>query len=200
VSYLKDGLPASFMSLSAVSLAWWVHYDAELALRGDGQKWAQLIDTASRRAIQAEMDAESRITYRDAALEAIALARKTQALPEYYCTRRELRLRTVFMRIGAWGKEWLQAEGETVFTVFVAAMPADIEFFRNNMANWGNVDDEIIAKVQIAKQLFKYLDEARPYLGVAGGELADRWLPQVHNLPKGNSRQACGVPELVQSI
>jgi hypothetical protein len=180
---LKDGLPASFMSLSAISLARWVHYDAELALGRDGQKWAQLIDAASRRAIQAKMDAEIRITYRDAALESIALAKKTRALPDYYCARRELRLRTVFMRRGAWGKEWLQAEGEKVVAIFVDAMPADIEFFRKNMANWSDVDGEIIAKVQIAKQLFKYLDEARPYLGVATGELADRWLAQIHNLP-----------------
>jgi hypothetical protein len=87
---LNDGVPDSFSDMSAGTLLRWVRADAAGDIGSNGQKLAQLIDVAAQRALQPEIDSESRAVFREAALGAIGIARMTRALPAYYCDRREL--------------------------------------------------------------------------------------------------------------
>jgi hypothetical protein len=169
--------------MSAVSLARWVHDEAEAAIGGDGQKWVQLFDTAIRQALQLEIDSESRMAFRNAGLEAIALARKLGALPAYYCKWRELRLRTGFMQRGDWGAEWLREEAEKVLSVFLDAVPADVEFIENTSTGRSRMDGEYREAFFGIGRLSRYLRVARPFLSESSRQVADQWLAQVDRLP-----------------
>ena len=169
--------------MSAHLLMRWVRADAEGTIGSNGQKLARLIDVAAQRALQQEIDSESRATFREAALEAIGIARTRGALPKYYCDRRELRIRTSFMRRVDRGDEWLRAEGEAVFEVFLDAMPTDIEFTETHSHGWSEVDPEMKMDLHLAKQLFKYLEIILPFPGNGSREVADRWVAQAQYLP-----------------
>jgi hypothetical protein len=169
--------------MSADVLMRWVQTDAEGAIGSNGQKLAQLIDVAGQRALQREIDSESRAIFREAALKAIGIARTRGALPKYYCDRRELRLRTSFMQRGDWGNEWLRAEGEMVFEVFLDAMPIDIDFIETHSPGWSEIDPEIKMDLHLARQLLKYLEIVRPLLSNGSREVADRWVAHAQDLP-----------------
>jgi len=183
VKCLNDKVPESFSGMSADLLIRWVRADTEGTIGSNGQKLAQLIDVAAQRALQSEIDSVSRATFREAALEAIGIARTRGALPKYYCDRRELRIRTSFMQRGDWGDEWLRAEGEMVFQVFLDAMPTDIDFIETHSPDWSEVDPKMKMDLRLAKQLFKYLEIVRPFLGNGSREVADRWVAQAQYLP-----------------
>jgi hypothetical protein len=119
------------------------------------------------------------MTFRNAALEAVALARKRRVLSQYYWNRRELRIRTSFMLRGDWGDEWLTKEAEKVLTVFVNAMPVDLDSIETSSIDWSRVDEgNGLALSVVARSLFQYLEDARPFLSESSKQLADRWLAQ----------------------
>jgi hypothetical protein len=183
VKFLNYGVPDSFSDMSASTLLRWVRADAAGDIGSNGQKLAQLIDVATQRALQPEIDSEIRAVFREAALGAIGIARITRALPAYYCNRRELRLRTSFMRRGNWGDEWRRGEGQVVFEVFLGAIPVGIDFIETYSPDWSEVDPEIKANLRLARQLFKYLEVVRPFLASRSREAADRWVAHARHLP-----------------
>lgn len=166
--------PSPFSGMSAISLARWVREEAREKLGLNKNRWAQLIEIAGGRARQLDIDSESRAIFREAALEAIAMARQIKALPKHHCDRFELSLRVGFMRRGSWDQEWLRIEAEQVFIVFLNAMPVDIEFIEVNSGDWGKVNREIVNTLAANKYLFGYLKRIRPFLGTSSEVLADR--------------------------
>jgi hypothetical protein len=130
------------------------------------------------------MDSESRLTFRDTALEAIALARETRGLPAEFCNWWELQLRTTFMQRGAWGAEWLREEAENVLHAFLAATPVTIEFMEKNSIDWTQTDRAYRTAFWRTKRLLRYLEQVRPFLSQPSLRITDRWLAQRDHLPE----------------
>lgn len=112
--------------MGAPALLRWVQVDAAGSLGSSGNGWLRVIEVASKNAARSR-DADDRAIFREAALTALELAERANALPAFECARRKLGVRALYIRQSSPDPAWLRTEASSVFKLFLASLPVDID-------------------------------------------------------------------------